>query len=146
MLSEGSVWIESFTFALSSMIATIGFFDGVHLGHQALLQRVVQLAHQRHEKSLVITFRPHPREVLFHQHLPLLTSLEEKKKLIAAQGIEQISVLPFTSAFAQLTAEEFFKTYLKQQYPISTLVIGKDHTLGSDKADFQRLQSIGNNY
>jgi riboflavin kinase/FMN adenylyltransferase len=115
------------------MIATTGFFDGVHLGHQALLQRTRQLAHETGEESAVITFRPHPREVLFHQHPLLLTSLEEKKRLISAQGIDQIFVLPFTPEFAKLTAEEFFQTYLVNQFHLTTLVIGPDHTLGSDK-------------
>jgi phosphopantetheine adenylyltransferase len=125
------------------MIATTGFFDGVHLGHQALLQRVVHLAHETGQESAVITFRPHPRQVLFHQHIPLLTSLEEKKKLITQQGIDQIFMIPFSPEFASLTAEEFFQTYLKQQYRISTLVVGKDHTLGSDKANLAQLQIIG---
>jgi riboflavin kinase/FMN adenylyltransferase len=125
------------------MIATTGFFDGVHLGHQALLQRVVQLAHEKGEESAVITFRPHPREVLHDQKIPLLTSLEEKKKLITAQGIDQIFVIPFTPAFAQLTAEQFFQTYLVDQFSISTLVIGHNHHLGKERADFAQIQKIG---
>ena len=124
------------------MIATIGFFDGVHLGHQALLQRVVQLAFEKGEESAVITFRPHPQEVLSHQHIPLLTSLEEKKKLIFDQGINQICVLPFTREFAQLTAEEFFQTSLIDQFHITTLVVGKNHHLGSDRLNLLQLQML----
>ncbi|MDR2190918.1 MAG: hypothetical protein LBP53_07275 [Candidatus Peribacteria bacterium] len=124
------------------MIATIGFFDGVHLGHQALLQRVVQLAREHNEESAVITFRPHPREVLYQQKLPLLTSLTEKKKLIHSQGITTIIVLPFTSAFSTLGAEMFFQTYLKEKYGVSTLVIGKDHHMGSDRLGGEQLQVL----
>jgi riboflavin kinase/FMN adenylyltransferase len=108
-----------------------------------LLQRVVQLAHESKGKRGVITFRPHPREVLYQQQLSLLTSLEEKKQLIYAQGIDQIFVLPFTPTFAALTAEEFFQTYLKATYHVSTLIVGKDHHLGSDKVGLPQLQMIG---
>jgi riboflavin kinase/FMN adenylyltransferase len=144
MLPKRSLWINSAFLPFSlPMIATTGFFDGVHLGHQALLHRVVQLAHQQGKKSAVITFRPHPREVLHHQKIPLLTSLKEKKKLIAAQGIDQIFVLPFTEVFAQLSAQQFFQTYLVNQFHITTLVIGHNHHIGKERADFSEIQRIG---
>ena len=125
------------------MIATTGFFDGVHLGHQALLQRVVQLARERGEESAVVTFRPHPREVLYHQSTPLLSSLEEKKKLISEQGIDQIFVLPFSSEFSSLSAEQFFQEYLIKQFQVSVLVVGKSHHLGNDRLQGGKLQELG---
>lgn len=126
-----------------SMIAATGFFDGMHSGHQALLQRVVQLAREQGKESAVITFWPHPRKVLFQQSIPLLSSLEEKKKLISEQGIDQIFVLPFTPTLAQLTAEEFFVKYLIGEFHVTTLVIGRDHHMGNDRMGFEGLQRLG---
>ena len=88
------------------MIATTGFFDGVHLGHRLVIERLVFLAHERGDESLVVTFWPHPRAVLQDgaRELRLLTTLEEKKTLLSGLGVSRIEVLDFTRSFAALSA------------------------------------------
>ena len=90
------------------MIATTGFFDGVHLGHRLVIERLVSEAHARGDESLVVTFWPHPRAVLQDgaRELRLLTTLEEKKALLKGLGVDRIEVLDFTRRFASLTAEQ----------------------------------------
>ena len=86
------------------MIATTGFFDGVHLGHRLVIERLVSLAHERGDESLVVTFWPHPRAVLQDgaRELRLLNSLEEKKELLRSLGVDRVEVLDFTRSFAAL--------------------------------------------
>ncbi len=92
-------------------IATIGFFDGIHQGHQAVLSKVMSEAARQQRKSCVITFWPHPRMVLNKEteNLYLLTTLNEKKELLAKIGIDLLYIIPFTTDFAQLSPDEFFK-------------------------------------
>ena len=87
---------------------TIGNFDGVHLGHQAMLARLRQAAAERGLATCVLTFEPHPREFFAPDQAPVrLTSLREKLELVAARGIERMHVCRFNYAFAQTTAQEF---------------------------------------
>src|ERR1700761_8232340 len=89
-------------------VLTIGTFDGVHLGHRVILQQVIELAQKIKGESIVITFEPHPRKLLFPaQPLKLLTLLDKKTELIKAVGIEHIVVAPFTHAFANLSAQDY---------------------------------------
>ena len=88
------------------MIATTGFFDGVHLGHRLVIERLVSMARKRGDESLVVTFWPHPRAVLQDgaRELRLLTTLEEKKALLFGLGVDRVEVLDFSRTFAALTA------------------------------------------
>ena len=117
------------------MIATTGFFDGVHLGHRLVIERLVSLAHERGDESLVVTFWPHPRAVLQDgaRELRLLTTLEEKKALLSGLGVSRIEVLDFSRSFAALSAEEYLREVLRDRFGVTTLLVGYDNRLGSDR-------------
>ncbi len=117
------------------MIATTGFFDGVHTGHRYVIERLVSEAHARGDESLVVTFWPHPRAVLQDgaRELRLLTTLEEKKALLSALGVDRIEVLDFTRSFSSLTAERYLREVLRDRFGVSALLVGYDNRLGSDR-------------
>ena len=131
------------------MIATTGFFDGVHTGHRLVIERLVSLARQRGDESLVVTFWPHPRAVLQDgaRELRLLTTLEEKKAMLAALGVDRVEVLDFSRTFAALTAEQYLRDILRTRLGVTTLLVGYDNRLGSDCLTAPALvplaQSIG---
>ena len=126
------------------MIATTGFFDGVHLGHRLVIERLVSLAHARGDESLVVTFWPHPRAVLQDgaRELRLLNSLEEKKELLRALGVDRVEVLDFTRSFAALTAEQYLREILRDRFGVTTLLMGYDNRLGSDRLTAASLKPI----
>ena len=125
------------------MIATIGFFDGVHQGHQYLLRNLVEVAQAKGCSSMVITFAEHPRRVLQKDYIPqLLTSNAEKEAYIKQAGVDEVIFLDFTAEFAQLSAQQFMEVYLKSRYGVKGLLIGYDHHFGNNKlegfSDYQR--------
>ena len=126
------------------MIATTGFFDGVHCGHRLVIERLVSAAHARGDESLVITFWPHPRAVLQDgaRELRLLTTLEEKKALLAGLGVDRIEVLNFTRQFASLTAEQYLRDVLQARFGVTTLLVGYDNRLGSDRLTASALRPV----
>ena len=126
------------------MIATTGFFDGVHLGHRLVIERLVSLARERGDESLVVTFWPHPRAVLQDgaRELRLLNSLEEKKQLLRDLGVDRIEVLDFTRSFAALTAEQYLREILRDRFGVTTLLMGYDNRLGSDRLTADKLRPI----
>ena len=123
------------------MIATTGFFDGVHLGHRLVIERLVSFARERGDESLVVTFWPHPRAVLQDgaRELRLLNSLDEKKELLRALGVDRVEVLDFTRAFAALTAEQYLREVLRDRFGVTTLLMGYDNRLGSDRLTAGKL-------
>ena len=125
------------------MIATTGFFDGVHLGHRLVIERLVSLARERGDESLVVTFWPHPRAVLQDgaRELRLLNSLEEKKELLRNLGVDRVEVLDFTRSFAALTAEQYLREILRDRFGVTTLLMGYDNRLGSDRLTADMLLS-----
>ncbi|MDR3184828.1 MAG: riboflavin biosynthesis protein RibF [Prevotellaceae bacterium] len=126
-------------------IATTGFFDGVHKGHRAVLEKVMQEAQAQGKESMVITFWPHPRTVLGQdaEKLRLLNSVEEKKRLLLGLGIQHIEIIPFSHELAAMTTGEFFDRYLKQQLNVDHLVIGHDHRLGNRAIDdFEAMKKL----
>ncbi|MFA6769992.1 MAG: bifunctional riboflavin kinase/FAD synthetase [Bacteroidales bacterium] len=116
------------------VVAATGFFDGVHRGHRAVLDKVCTLAKKQKAKSAVITFWPHPRAVLQQDaaKFRLLTTLEEKKDLLHSLGIDMVHVLTFDKEFAKQSTAQFFSKYLKGQFDVTTLVAGYDHRVGND--------------
>ena len=126
------------------MIATTGFFDGVHLGHRLVIERLVSLAHARGDESLVVTFWPHPRAVLQNgaRELRLLNSLEEKKELLRVLGVDRVEVLDFTRSFAALTAGQYLREILRDRFGVTTLLMGYDNRLGSDRLTAASLKPI----
>ena len=126
------------------MIATTGFFDGVHCGHRLVIERLVSMARERGDESLVVTFWPHPRAVLQNgaRELRLLTTLEEKKAILASLGVDRVEVLDFTRSFAALTAEQFLRDILQAQFGVTTLLMGYDNRLGSDRLTASNLRPL----
>ncbi|MBQ3766389.1 MAG: riboflavin biosynthesis protein RibF [Bacteroidales bacterium] len=126
------------------MIATTGFFDGVHYGHRLVIERLVSEARRRGDESLVVTFWPHPRAVLQDgaRELRLLTTLEEKKALLTALGVDRIEVLDFTRAFATLSAERYLREILQGRFGVTTLLMGYDNRLGSDHLTVGSLRPV----
>lgn len=136
---------------LEPCVATIGFFDGVHLGHRFLIEQVKELAKDKGLRSALITFPVHPRQVMKSDYRPeLLTTPEEKIELLKAQGVDYCIMLNFTVELSQLSALSFMKDILQQRYNVSTLIIGYDHRFGHNRSegfeDYVRYgQQIGMN-
>ena len=124
-------------------VVTTGFFDGVHLGHRHVLETVVSSARERGEEAVVVTFWPHPRTVLQQdaREFRLLSSLEEKKALLAAAGIDRVEVLPFTRSFAALTAAEYLQL-LQDRFGATLVVMGYDNRIGSDRMTAAQLGAV----
>ena len=119
----------------SPTVATIGFFDGVHLGHRFLIQQVKVAATQTGWQSSIITFPVHPRQVIQSEFQPqLLSSPEEKIELLASTGVNNCILLPFTQELSKLTAYEFMQL-LYEKYKVRMLVIGYDHRFGHNRAE-----------
>ena len=129
-------------------VLTIGTFDGVHKGHQAILRDVVHQAAAIDGESILITFEPHPRKLIYpEQSLQLLTTLDEKIKLIEATGIRHIVVTPFNADFASLTADEYIRDFLVKKFQPQNIVIGYDHRFGHDRTgNLDLLQSLSAQY
>jgi riboflavin kinase/FMN adenylyltransferase len=113
-------------------VATIGNFDGVHLGHQYIFQKVILHARQEKSRAVVITFEPHPKMVLHPERKPfyLITSLEEKIARIAETGMDGLLLIPFSLEFSHTTAREFVRSILWDRLRISKIYIGHDYTFG----------------
>ena len=121
--------------ALAPSVATIGFFDGVHLGHRHLINQVKMAAALNGWCSSIITFPVHPRQVIQSNYQPsLLSSPEEKVELLGTTGIDNCILLPFTRELSQLTAREFMQL-LYDNYKVRMLVIGYDHRFGHNRAE-----------
>jgi len=116
-------------------VVTIGMFDGVHLGHQALIKRTVELANEIGGESVIITFWPHPR-LFFNQfdcELQFITSLEEKTQLFSRYGIHHVVIMPFNESIANLTADNFIKNILVDKIHAIQWIVGFNHKIGSDQ-------------
>ncbi|MBR5635185.1 MAG: riboflavin biosynthesis protein RibF [Prevotella sp.] len=116
-------------------VATIGFFDGVHRGHQFVVRQVAEEARKRGLEAVVVTFDRPPREVVTGQKSPLLTTLDEKKRLILAAGADRCEILPFTPELAALSARQFMQTVLKEQLRVEVLMLGYDNRFGHRSPD-----------
>ena len=120
----------------AGVVATIGFFDGVHRGHRYLINKVMEMAHAHAQQSMVITFDRHPREVLQSDYQPqMLTTLNTKLRLLHETGVDRVEVLHFTRQLAALSARQFMAQVLKERLGVTTLVIGYDHRFGHNRAE-----------
>ena len=125
---------DTYPQTLPATVATIGFFDGVHLGHRYLINQVKIAASQCGWCSSIITFPVHPRQVIQSDYQPqLLSSPEEKIELLSLTGVDNCILLPFTQELSKLTAYEFMQL-LYEQYKVRMLVIGYDHRFGHNRA------------
>ena len=125
-------------------VIALGFFDGVHIGHRHVIDRLVSAARERGTESVVVTFWPHPRTVLQNdaRTLRLLTSLSEKKALLKGLGVDRVEVLPFTPEFASLSAERYVREILEGRFGATTIVMGYDNRLGSDRCGPEEIGRI----
>ena len=133
---------------LPPVALTVGNFDGIHRGHQAMLQRVLAVARARGLQSCVLTFEPHPREFFKAETAPTrLTSLREKLELLAAHGVARTHVQRFDRRFASLAPEAFVEEILAKRLRASWLLIGEDFRFGAKRAgDVPLLKSFGRRY
>ncbi|MDP2194651.1 MAG: adenylyltransferase/cytidyltransferase family protein, partial [Rhodocyclaceae bacterium] len=131
--------------ASSSRVLAIGNFDGLHLGHRALLERLTAHARRLNLPPAVMTFEPHPRELFTPEQAPArLTSLREKLALLDACGIEEVFLLHFSRKLAGLSAQEFIDRVLVQGLAVRHLIIGDDFRFGKGRAgDFTMLAAAG---
>ncbi len=127
------------------LVATIGFFDGVHLGHRFLIGELKSAARERSLPSAVITFSKHPRAALNADYLPkLLNTFDEKMERLEATGVDYCIVIDFTKELSLLTAEEFITTVLADKLHVAALMIGYDHRFGHNRTDgFEQYAAYG---
>ena len=115
------------------MVVATGFFDGVHVGHRLVIEQLVAAAAVRGDESMVVTFWPHPRNVLQKEarSLRLLTSLSEKRAMLESLGVNRVEVMPFTKDFSTMTTREYLER-LKADYGVKAVLIGYDNRMGCD--------------
>ena len=129
-------------------VLTIGTFDGVHIGHQKIIERLNQVKSQDFERSMILTFYPHPRMVLDQSNdIKMLTTMEEKTYLLEKFGLDDLIIEPFTKEFSRLSALDFVRNILVSQLNIKKLVIGYDHHFGKNReGNFEQLSEYGELY
>ena len=127
--------IENIPTNLRCAVVTIGNFDGIHLGHQLIIRRLVEEARRENCPAIVISFDPHPKMVLHPERRPfyLITSLEEKIRLLAGLDVDTFILIPFSLEYARTTAEEFVRGVLAERLHIRKIIIGHDYTFGRGK-------------
>ncbi|MEM7375540.1 MAG: bifunctional riboflavin kinase/FAD synthetase [Bacteroidota bacterium] len=120
----------------SHTVATIGTFDGLHIGHRTILQRIQEVAKEIDGESLLISFYPHPRLVLFPDNNPLklLHTLEEKIAMLNDIGLDKLLLLPFTKEFSRMPSRAFIQHILSEKIGIHKIIIGYDHRFGKNRA------------
>lgn len=136
--------IEAFQ-NVDNLVMTIGTFDGVHSGHQAIFSRLKDLASQINGETMVLTFFPHPRMVLYPDDnaLRLLHTIEERKQLLEEAGIDHLVIHPFSKQFARLTSLDFVRDVLVTRLGVSKLIIGYDHHFGRNReGSIENLQEL----
>lgn len=133
---------------IKNPVVTIGNFDGVHKGHQALFKMVRESAQALGGTSVVITFEPHPIKVMSPKKLkPLITMLEQKKELVVSQGIDILLLIRFTLAFSDISAGDFVKEILVKKIGIKGIVVGYDYAFGHNReGNIQLLREIGKEF
>ena len=125
------------------MVVATGFFDGVHVGHRLVIQQLVEAAAVRGDESMVITFWPHPRNVLQKEarSLRLLTTLEQKKRMLLDLGVDHVEVLQFTKDFSTMTTEDYLRV-LMDRYGAKTILLGYDNRMGCDAKGADQVAAI----
>ena len=126
------------------MVVATGFFDGVHLGHRLVIERLVQAAKEMGDESLVITFWPHPRNVLQQEArtLRLLTTMQEKEAMLKSLGVDKVEVVNFTKEFSTFTTEKYLRDLIIGKYGASAIVLGYDNRMGSDAKDASSVREV----
>jgi len=126
-------------------VITIGTFDGVHMGHRQIIDKMKQEAKAIHGETVIITFHPHPRKVVSSTILGirLINTLDEKIELLESLGVDHLVVVPFTDAFANQRAEDYVEQFLVSKFQPHTIIIGYDHRFGRErKGDYLLLEKL----
>lgn len=121
---------------VKNAVITVGTYDGVHLGHQFILKKLKEEADTVGGESVIITFYPHPRTVISNyenEHLKLLNTISEKEKLLTAYGINHLVIIPFTTQFGNLSAEDYIVNFLVHYFEPKTIIIGYNHHFGKNR-------------
>ena len=127
-----------------SSVVTIGTFDGVHLGHLAIIRYLLERTTERDGISTLVTFYPHPREVIQGRPVPVLTTIEERAAILEKIGLDRFVVIPFTKEFSRLPAEDFVADVLVNKVGVREVVIGYDHGFGHErKGNASLLREMG---
>ena len=139
--------INDFT-ATKKTIVTLGTFDGVHIGHNAILDKICKVAKHENLESVILTFFPHPRKIVSNNYdIKLLNTIEEKSVLLEKIGIQNFIVHPFDKTFSELSPREFVTQVLVEKLNIQKIIIGHDHKFGKDRAaDFNDLINFGKEF
>jgi riboflavin kinase / FMN adenylyltransferase len=126
-------------------VVTVGTFDGVHRGHRDVLDRLASRAQSLGLRSILVTFDPHPLEVVNPSAAPLLLTVgEEKREVLAESGIDYLAVVPFTPVLARFSAEQFVSLVLRDRFRMAHLLMGYDHGFGRNReGDVEKLQALG---
>lgn len=127
-------------------VLTVGTFDGVHAGHKVLINTVIEKANKRNARSVIVTFDPHPREILNtgNSGIKLLSTLQERSELLADLGVDEMIVIPFDRDFSLLTSEEFVRNIIWEQIGVIEFVIGYDHQFGRNReGTIDTVQRLG---
>jgi len=128
-------------------VVTVGTFDGVHRGHQAIIDYLESRAQAQGGPSTLVSFDPHPRSVVHGKEVPLLTTVEERANLLEGLGIDRFVVIPFSSEFAQLNPEAYVEEILVQRVGFQEITVGYDHRFGKKRAgDVDLLKELGPQY
>lgn len=130
-------------------IVTLGTYDGVHLGHQTIIRKMVDEAKRQGKESVLLTFHPHPRMVLYpdSHSVRLIDTVEEKLAKLEKLGLDTVILYPFTMKFSRLTAVEFVRDVLVAQIGVTQMLVGHDHHFGKNReGDFQQLLELGQLY
>jgi len=129
----------------TNSVVTIGTFDGVHRGHQKLIERIKLLAEQTGGESILVTFHPHPRIVINPEDksLRLLNTIDEKIALLEKYGVDNLIIVPFSRAFSDQSAEEYISDFLVKNFHPKNIVIGYDHKFGRNRSgDFKLMEEM----
>ena len=139
--------ITDFT-ATKKTIVTLGTFDGVHIGHNAILDKICKVANSESLESVILTFFPHPRLIVSNNYdIKLLNTIEEKSALLEKKGIQNFIIHPFDKTFSELSPREFVTQVLVDKLNIQKIIIGHDHKFGKDRAaDFNDLINFGKEF
>jgi riboflavin kinase/FMN adenylyltransferase len=129
-------------------IVTIGTFDGVHVGHQEILEQLIATAKKENANSVLLTFFPHPRMVLQKDNsIKLINTIKERIEILQKTGLDYLIIHPFDSEFSRLTALDFVRNILVSHINTSKLIIGYDHRFGKNReGNFEQLQEFGHTY
>ncbi len=131
---------------VQNSVVTVGTFDGVHQGHRYLIETVVQKAKKRKARSVVVSFDPHPRDIINpgSEGIKQLTTIEERREILEEIGIDVLLIIPFTRDFSLLSSEEFVEEIVYKKVGVSEFVIGYDHHFGKDRSGtIETVENIG---